>query len=367
MIKLIETGIVYRNPKPHLRAVHAWHPSIVALGGDELLSSFDLGQGAESMDYRTWVSRSVDGGRTWSDPRRMFEDPVQPTTHSARMALMPDGSIVAIGIRQYRDDPEEGVINRATFGYIRSDVILLRSHDRGRTFQGPEVVKPPLVGPAFELCHRIVPLADGRWLYPTQIWKGWAGEAPNGMKSVAFVSTDQGRTWPTYLDIMDDTRNGVIHFEQGLAQIGDGRLVDVAWAFHEASGVSLPNRMAISQDGRTFGPIIPAGLNGETVKIISFGDSTIFGLYRRTDQKGLWAFLADVGRDSWAIREQVPMWQGADADFLSGVGGNRAANLSALKFGFPMMSVLPDGQIFAVFWCMEDNIQNIRWLRIRAS
>jgi hypothetical protein len=297
----------------------------------------------------------------------MFEDPVQPTTHSARMAIMPDGSIVAIGIRQYRDDPEEGVVNPATFGYIRSDVILLRSSDGGRTFRGPEVVRPPLVGPAFELCHRIVPLKDGRWLYPTQTWKGWNGEAPNGMKSVAFVSTDQGRSWPTYIDIMDDTKNGVIHFEQGLAQIDDGRLVDAAWAFQESSGKSLPNRLAISQDGQRFGPIMPAGLNGETIKIIPFGGNTVFGLYRRTDRRGLWAFLADVGRDSWTIREQAPMWQGGDANLVGGSADSNATYLSAIKFGFPMMSLLPDGSIFAVFWCMEDNIQNIRWLRIQAS
>ncbi|MSU47096.1 MAG: exo-alpha-sialidase [Lacunisphaera sp.] len=367
MIKLIDTGIVYRNPKPHLRAIHTWHPSIVVLSANELLSSFDLGQGAESMDYSTWVARSTDGGRNWSEPYRMFQDPIQATTHSARMAIMLDGSIVAIGVRAYRDNPSEGIINRATFGFTKSDVILLRSSDRGMTFQGPEVIKPPLVGPAFELCHRIVPLKDGRWLCPTNTWKGWNGEAPNGMKSVAFVSTDQGKTWPTYIDIMDDYRNGVIHFEQGFAQIGDGRLVDVAWAFHEPSGTSFPNRLAISQDGQKFGPIMPAKLSGETIKIIALGGNTVFGLYRRIDQKGLWAFLADVGQDSWTIRDQVPMWQGADANVVGGSAGNNATNLSTIKFGCPMMSLLPDGSIFGVFWCMEDNVQNIRWLRIQAK
>ena len=27
-IEVLETGLIYRNPKPHLQAVHAWHPSV---------------------------------------------------------------------------------------------------------------------------------------------------------------------------------------------------------------------------------------------------------------------------------------------------------------------------------------------------
>ena len=60
MIECIETGLVYRNPDPHLRAVHAWHPSIVSLGDGELLVSYDLGQGAESLDSETVTVTPVD-------------------------------------------------------------------------------------------------------------------------------------------------------------------------------------------------------------------------------------------------------------------------------------------------------------------
>jgi hypothetical protein len=33
MIEVVETGLVYRNPKPYLRAIHAWHPTLVLLDG----------------------------------------------------------------------------------------------------------------------------------------------------------------------------------------------------------------------------------------------------------------------------------------------------------------------------------------------
>ena len=62
MIRLEATGLVYRNPKPYLRAVHAWHPSVALMDDGELVAAFDLGQAVESLDYRTYVSHSADSG-----------------------------------------------------------------------------------------------------------------------------------------------------------------------------------------------------------------------------------------------------------------------------------------------------------------
>jgi len=39
-IELIETGLIYRNPKPHMRSIHAWHPSLVALDNGRILAVF---------------------------------------------------------------------------------------------------------------------------------------------------------------------------------------------------------------------------------------------------------------------------------------------------------------------------------------
>ncbi len=44
-----------------------------------------------------------------------------------------------------------------------------------------------------------------------------------------------------------------------------------------------------------------------------------------------------------------------------------ATELAALHFGFPNLLRLPDGDILAAFWCREDCIHNIRWLRIRVG
>ena len=76
MMECRATGLVYRNPRPHLRAVHAWHPSVVCLDSGELVATFDLGQVAESLDYRAYLARSEDEGRFWSN------DDSNPTSSS---------------------------------------------------------------------------------------------------------------------------------------------------------------------------------------------------------------------------------------------------------------------------------------------
>lgn len=364
MLSRLSTGIVYRNPKPYLRAIHAWHPSIARLDSGDIVCAFDLGQAVESLDYRTYVARSRDGGATWSPPTRMFKDPViRPSVHTVRISRLRDGSLVGFGARCYRDDPEEGLVNRANLGYVPTELILLRSFDGGHTWEEPRVIKPPLVGPSFEICHAILELPDGRWLAPVGTWRAWNGEAPNGMKAVALVSHNQGETWPEYIEVMDAYGDGVIHFEQSIAPLPAGRLLAVAWAFHEPSGSSHPTPYALYREGRAFSARRPTGLRGQTAKILGLPDGRILCLYRRDDRPGLWANLSRIEGDRWVNLEEAAMWEGASSGMTGRSGGSE--ELSSLKFGFPSMINLPEGGVFAVFWCCEDGVYNIRWLRIQ--
>jgi sialidase-1 len=364
MIECKATGLVYRNPKPYLRAVHAWHPSLVRLDSGELVASFDLGQGVESLDYRTHLSRSTDEGRTWTPPVRVLDETTpRRSTHSIRISRTADGALLGFGGRYYRDDPEEGLVNRANLGYVPMDLIWLSSRDGGRSWQGPTVIDPPLVGPSFEVCHGILERSDGTWLAPTSTWRGWDGYAPNGMRAVALVSRDRGKTWPESVNVMGEASEGLIYWEQSVTPLADGRLLALAWVFDEAAGKSLPNRFALCADGRTFAPPRENGLRGQTAKLVTLRDGRVLCLYRREDKPGLWAHLARIDGDAWVSLAEAPVWQGAGA----GMSGREAAGeeLSGLKFGYPSMVQLPGGDVLAVFWCVEDCIHNIRWARLR--
>ena len=364
MLDCHATGLVYRNPKPHLKAVHAWHPSIVQLDDGQLLASFDLGQAVESLDYRTYLSRSYDQGETWSEPVPLFEDSVQRrSTHTVRISRLADGTLIGFGGRLYRDDPDQGLVNRDNLGYVPMDLILLASRDGGFSWSGPNTIAPPLAGPSFEVCHGVCELRDGRWVAPTSTWKGWNGEAPNGMNAVLLVSRDHGRTWPEAIPVMAAYSRGIIHWEQSLVELNDCRLLSVAWAVEEESGKTLPTPYSITDGAGQFGPPRATGLQAQTAKILRLADGRIFCMYRHNEKPGFWACLVQIEGEEWVTLGETPVWEGT----TSGMDGEGVLGkeLSALKLGYPSMVQLADGDVFAVFWCVEDHVHNIRWARVR--
>ena len=331
MIEVKATGLVYRNPKPFLRAIHAWHPSPVRLADGSLLVSFDLGQAVESLDYRTYLARSADGGEHWTAPVPIFTDSSPgPTSHSVRLGQVADGTLVAMGMRAHRGDhPDEGLVNRANLGYTRMDVVCLTSSDQGFTWSGPRIVAPPLAGPAFETCHAVMELPDGRWLWPTSTWRGWDGREPNGMKAVAFLSRDRGRTWPEYLDVMDGYARKLIYWEQSLRALPDGRLLAVAWVFDERKGVTHGVHYAVSADGRTFSPPRDTGLSGETTKLVVLGDGRVFAAFRGASPAGLRAAVARLDGEKWVTLESAALWAGtASGMFGQGVSSDESSGAS---------------------------------------
>lgn len=366
-MKQISTGIIYTNPQPYLRSRQAFHPSLSYLGGDELLCTFDIGEAVESLDYRTYVSRSLDLGQTWQLEGPLLEDRCpRPTTLSIRTSLLSDGSLVGFGGRFYRDDPNEGKGDRDTLGMAPMDLILLRSTDKGRTWQGPEVITPPLKSPAWEICHSILELPSGRWLAPCATWRGLKGESPSGEKTVTLISEDQGRTWSKYGVMFDGSQTGFIHWENSVAALDARRLLAVSWVFDPRNQKHLPNEYAFSYDGGlTFSAPRQIGIRGQTAKILRLADGRILCVYRRDDRSGLWANLFRLDGEVMVSLAELPLWGTYLGD--SGMTGQGIARdeLSALKFGYPSLRQLPDGDVLIAFWGLEGWSSNIHWIRLR--
>lgn len=84
------------------------------------------------------------------------------------------------------------------------------------------------------------------------------------------------------------------------------------------------------------------------------------------DQGVLWAHLARMEGDRWQPLADHPLWGTAGvAD--AGTQASRLAQMSTLRFGFPSVVRLRSGDVFVVFWCVEDCVSNIRWYRLRVK
>jgi hypothetical protein len=365
MLEVKGTGLIYRNPKPHVWSRHAYFPSVVNLRNGELLCSLVLGQAFESADGRLHLARCADNGATWELQGRMLpEDRSRVYSETGRIACLGDGSLVAIVEKCDRHRTEDGYTNPQTLGFVETELFVYRSRDKGLSWSAPERLEPPLVGPEWEICSPIVELSDGRWMLPTSTWRAWDGTCPNGMKAVALFSHDRGKTWPECADVMNRAPDKIIHWEQKIVEMEPGTLLSVAWAYDEANAKNLPNQYAISSDaGRTWAAPRATDLSGETAATLPLSGNRVLVVYRRVDTPGLWAAEASIERGIWKTERQFPLW-GAPSVYTGSHSGNMPEKFAVLRFGAPCITKLDDGDIFIAFWCVEDCVSNIRWFRV---
>lgn len=243
----LNTGIIYRNPIPHVKSEHAYFPSVVQLPDGDMVATMALGQAFESADQHVYVSHSTDNGETWAMTGAVYKgSPDMPTSEYCRITAVGGDAIAAFLIKYNRSRTDCGLGNEANMGFVETDLAVIRSEDKGRTWSNPKSIDPPLIGPSFEMCCSIIILKDGRWIIPTSTWRGWDGYCPNGMKAVALVSYDKGHTWPEYVDVMTDVENGIIFWESRVLELPDKRLLAVAWTYDENHACDLPNHYALS-------------------------------------------------------------------------------------------------------------------------
>jgi hypothetical protein len=350
-IQIISEGILYENPKPYLYSRQAMHPSLVNLGNGELICSYSLGEAVESIDARNYLSRSTDNADTWVFEKELIGRVYcgRAISSTVRISKISDG-LVGFGAIFYRDNPEEGLINHETLGLVPMNLVTIASKDGGRHWTKPEIIRSPFVGPAFEVCHSLMELADGRWIVPTSTWAAWNGELPNGHKGVILISSDKGLTW-NYSVTFDGDKTGVIPWEQSAIVLDNGDILIVAWYHNPSSGKNLPNHFTISRDGgKTFSEPQTFGIDGQTCKMLKLEDGRILLAYRRNDKPGLWLSLSEFDGEKWTHLSEYPV-----CGFFSGMSGQSRSSdeLSGLAFGYPQMIQLSDGNVFMAYWCLE--------------
>lgn len=368
VLECVKSGLIYRNPLPHVKSVHAYFPSVVKLPGGEMLASFNLGQAFEAADLHVHLARSRDEGESWT-----FEGPIYPVANErmfstmARLTAAPDGQVVAYLHRHNRSRPNTGLGNPQTLGFVETEPMLMRSADGGRSWDGPTLFASPIVGSPLEMCSPITVLRDGRWLISTSTWRAWNGECPDGLRMVALVSHDCGETWPEYWDVMCDPNQEIIYWESKVIELQDGRLLGVAWGYNEKKQRDLPNPYAVSCDkGKTFTAPRSTGLLGQTMTPLLLEDGKILVVYRRIDRPGLWANISRLEGDEWINEAELPLW-GNDGSGLTATGGNMVENFNVLRFGAPTLLPLDNGIIFVAFWAVEDGVSVIRWFKLQVS
>ncbi len=374
-LHLVDSGILTINPDPS--RWHRWaafaHP--IALSATEFIATYQRGAAMYAADSRIMVTRSSDGGRTWSDQGWLADGSIGDppySYHDAQLSQMRDGTLVALPFRIDRSDPDLPMFSPSG-GLLPIESVLFTSTDNGRSWMGPHRFPIP-EGLNLTLASPVLELADGRWLAIFDRFKSYGDESPYQPLMIGFLSSNRGTTWSEPFVVADGAPIGKGFWHGRTIRLNDDRLYTLYWAAdmtdQERGAVDLTNHVSIAAaDASDWPDPRPTNLPGQTNFPAQLPDGSFAAVYtmREADRPGTMVALSPDGLD-WDLDHQVRIW---DATGWTHIGialpGKYPNSHDTIAFGAPTLNLLPDGDLYATWWCTYASITHIRWARLRVE
>jgi sialidase-1 len=367
MIEYLETRVVYENPRPHVRSRHGYFPGIAMLPSGELLTLFVRGEAFEAADATTFITRSRDKGTTWQLQGPLYDKSRLPmgTSDQMKPTVLSDGTLLAVGYRFHRKDPEQAIAIPGTGGFQPGDNLVSFSQDEGKHWTEPATIEhryPELIevsGPAIET-------QSGDLLAVGALFHLPDGSNPSGPVGVLLRSQDKGRTWNDRAQYYKS--GGLMPYEARICEMQPGRLVAILWAYDAVSRKHWPNQVVVSHDnGQIWSPPIDTGHMGQSSNLLWLGDDRLLSCHaHRGEDPGLYVRVVDFRDDRWRPLEEKAIWgssigqQTRDGQFVDRM-------FASMRFGQPSFVRLSQTEFLLVHWSIEDGQGKIRSHRLRIA
>ncbi|NLM78664.1 MAG: exo-alpha-sialidase [Ruminococcaceae bacterium] len=355
-MKQLFSTIIYENPLPQLRSIISAFPNLCELADGSILAAHQMGEAFESVDGAAYLSRSCDGGKTWSEPWRAFDETQQdaPMSGSGKLTLLPDGRLMLLGYAFFRENPDLPIGNPQTGGLLDDQVFWSVSEDQGRTWSRQNMVSCTW-GPHVEASAPLSVLQNGHWATPITGFPDWDGNMTDRLCGRLLYSHDQGKTWHDDVVCMAFPGDSVTCYEQRMCELEDGTLVVIGWNEDIKTGERLNNHVTISKDhGKTFSAPLDTGIRGQASSVCALGGMRLLALHairRDTDRPGIYAYLVDLSDGTWKIEEETVVWEPQTPVLKN---SKMAEVFAFLKFGQPSAILLKNGDLLMSHWLCEE-------------
>lgn len=355
-MKVLFTEDIFMNPLPQLKSIHSMFPYVCELPDGTLLATHTVGEAFESVDSTAHVSFSSDGGKTWSEPKPMFDKTKfdVPVSEYCKACLLPDGRLLALGYAFFRPDPSLPEGNPETGGLLDDFLFCAYSEDNGKTWGEMQEI-PCGWGHHVEASAPALVLKDGTLISPIAGFPSWDGTEALPVVGKALRSEDGGKTWDDESVCMQFEGRKVLCYEQRMCQLDSGKVICIAWNEDIETGERLPNHYSVSEDsGKTWSAPKSTGIMGQSSSVCSIGGDkllAVHGLRRNTDRPGIYGYIVDFSKGEWEIQEEILIWESKTPMVKL---SHFAEVFSFIKFGQPNAVRLSDGSIIVSYWYSED-------------
>lgn len=372
-IRLVDEGVIYRNPNPGYEFHFACHSHLVQLTPQELLCTFQCGQALYSVDSVMMQARSTDGGRRWRN-EGLIHDPSGDNRvysyHAPVCSHLPGDSLLMTAQRWGRSDPTHPLFNEHTGGIHPAETIFYRSNDKGASWSGPQILQGPEGMVITPSCSMVV-LSNGDWFQAFDEWHAYHAPGPYKPRTVGLFSSDQGQNWgdPVIFGNGGDVGKG--HWHGRIIRQQDDRLFGLFWTADLGSGKNLTLHVSHgTPDGRQWSNPKPTNIPGQTNWAVDLGGGRMAVIYtvRETLPPGFFAACSEDEGLNWNLDNQIQVWDATGRDKIgTDASESYPRSHDTIAFGAPMATVLSDGDILATFWCTEVSVTQIRFVRLRVE
>ncbi len=323
-----------------------------------------------SIDKVVAKLRSVDSGKTWKEEGVVWDpsmDDKKYCYYHGGPTRLRNGELIAVLTRFDRSDPSELMWDPQTSGYPSADIIVSWSQDMGHSWRKPEIVKLPdkMIG---NHSGTILELDNGDLFLTFETWKHCKDTKPPVQKSLAFISSDKGKSWKDLVTVADGSGKDIFYFDQRLAMLGNRKLIALLWTFDSSNNKTLPVNITVSEDnGRTWSEPAPTNITDGFISCpVYLGGTKVLAAYtlRYGEKPGIYAVISENGGFKWNMDERIMLW---DATGNESTGLQKEIELESMMgyaFGMPHAILLENGEILVCYWCTSGCITHIRWCRI---
>jgi hypothetical protein len=373
-LEVISSGKVFDAISAPLDRRSAAFTSVAHLTDGTLLVAFRNASGRDSPDGRLRILCSQDTGRSWKTLHAGLPavvDGVQGNLYSGYFTELTPGHLLGCFLWVDRSKADLSFVNPQTAGILPTRILLADSPDAGATWtQFRPVEMAPHVG-----CASTGPvwrLPGGLLALPYENWKEYDDTSPGNHGAQLRISSDQGRTWPTTLTVATDADACRFYWDQRVAEHPhSGRLAAMFWTHDRKAGQDLDVHIAWGEaDGTGWTTPVATGLPGQHCQPLAVGGDSLVAFYvHRQDPPSLRAVLSQDFGHTWDRSTELVFYD-STAGAESGTGGPRAftefwRDMMAWRFGHPRAVLLPDGELFAVYYGGDEAATSVYWVRIR--
>jgi len=237
-MKVTHRSLVYdASQEAESRAV-AFMDSLISLASGTWLSGFTVGPKKNAANGTVCLSRSRDGGRTWTVLPQRFDARIegQPGSLSgAEMVEVAPGRLLLFTTWFDRSDPERPLFNPETEGILASRQLLAVSTDEGDSWSEFKVVETPgLTGSA--MSGPVGQWSDGTIGFVFESFKEFDDPTPVRPAAWLLISRDGGESFQPPFMVARDPRNKVYYWDQRLCPGSEAdEFISLFWTHDRAS------------------------------------------------------------------------------------------------------------------------------------